>query len=206
MIQQNKKDKPRRPERRTDRLLVVDVAATCWEGDPPPGERSEIVQVGLAWIYTEGLEIPPPGVVRWVTPIASKVSPFCVRLTGITQADVDANGAPLGKVCDEIRDQIFAGADLPWASYGDYDRRQFDRNCREAGARYPFPGRHLNVKAWVAVMLGWPAEVGLKTALERVGLQFEGRAHQAGPDARNVARLLVEGMRRARKLVSGRGV
>jgi inhibitor of KinA sporulation pathway (predicted exonuclease) len=33
--------------RRLDRILVVDVEATCWEGDPPPGQISEIIEIGL---------------------------------------------------------------------------------------------------------------------------------------------------------------
>ena len=28
--------------RNLDRILVMDVEATCWEGDPPPGQISEI--------------------------------------------------------------------------------------------------------------------------------------------------------------------
>jgi len=27
--------------RKLDRMLVVDVEATCWEGDPPPGQISK---------------------------------------------------------------------------------------------------------------------------------------------------------------------
>ena len=33
--------------RKLDRILVVDVEATCWEGDPPPGQISEIIEIGL---------------------------------------------------------------------------------------------------------------------------------------------------------------
>ena len=33
--------------RKLDRILVVDVEATCWEGDPPPGQTSEIIEIGL---------------------------------------------------------------------------------------------------------------------------------------------------------------
>ena len=29
--------------RKLDRILVVDVEATCWEGDPPPGQIREIL-------------------------------------------------------------------------------------------------------------------------------------------------------------------
>ncbi len=28
--------------RKLDQILVVDVEATCWEGQPPPGQESEI--------------------------------------------------------------------------------------------------------------------------------------------------------------------
>ena len=33
--------------RKLDQILVVDVEATCWEGDPPPGQISEIIEIGL---------------------------------------------------------------------------------------------------------------------------------------------------------------
>lgn len=32
--------------RKLDRILVVDVEATCWEGDPPPGQISAIIEKG----------------------------------------------------------------------------------------------------------------------------------------------------------------
>ena len=30
-----------------DRILVIDVEATCWEGDPPPDQEREIIEIGL---------------------------------------------------------------------------------------------------------------------------------------------------------------
>ena len=30
-----------------DHLLIVDVESTCWEGPPPPGQESEIIEIGL---------------------------------------------------------------------------------------------------------------------------------------------------------------
>ena len=32
--------------RKLDRILVVDIEATCWEGNPPPGQTSEIIEIG----------------------------------------------------------------------------------------------------------------------------------------------------------------
>jgi len=30
-----------------DMLNVVDIEAACWSGEPPPGEVSEIIEIGL---------------------------------------------------------------------------------------------------------------------------------------------------------------
>ena len=30
-----------------DKILVVDIEATCWEGKPPAGEQNEIIEVGI---------------------------------------------------------------------------------------------------------------------------------------------------------------
>ena len=29
-------------------IVVVDVEATCWAGDPPSGQRAEIIEIGPA--------------------------------------------------------------------------------------------------------------------------------------------------------------
>jgi hypothetical protein len=33
--------------RKPDRILVIDTEATCWEGSSPPGQISEIIEIGL---------------------------------------------------------------------------------------------------------------------------------------------------------------
>ena len=30
--------------RKLDHILVIDIEATCWQGEPPPGQRSEIIK------------------------------------------------------------------------------------------------------------------------------------------------------------------
>ena len=37
-------------------LNVVDVEATCWEGDPPAGQRNEIIEIGIVALNLETLE------------------------------------------------------------------------------------------------------------------------------------------------------
>ena len=33
--------------KRLDQILVIDVESTCWEGDPPAGQESDIIEIGL---------------------------------------------------------------------------------------------------------------------------------------------------------------
>jgi inhibitor of KinA sporulation pathway (predicted exonuclease) len=41
-----------------DLLNVIDVEATCWAGEPPPGQVSEIIEIGLAVVDGPGLPYP----------------------------------------------------------------------------------------------------------------------------------------------------
>ena len=38
-----------------DQILVVDVESTCWDGPPPEGEESEIIEVGLCMVEVQSL-------------------------------------------------------------------------------------------------------------------------------------------------------
>ena len=44
--------------RKLDRILVVDIEATCWEGNPPPGQTSEIIEIGLCVLDVPTLRAP----------------------------------------------------------------------------------------------------------------------------------------------------
>lgn len=85
-----------------------------------------------------------------------------------------------------------------WASYGDYDRQQFMRNCDEYGIPYPFGPGHLKVKTLLAVTLELKREVGMRNGRAALGLPLEGTHHRAGDDAWNIAAILAEVLRRAR--------
>ena len=65
----------------------------------------------------------------------SEVSDFCTRLTGITP-DMVADAAPLADALQSLRDQFRCDERL-FASWGDYDRNQFMRNCRTLQSEIP---------------------------------------------------------------------
>ncbi|MFZ1465853.1 MAG: 3'-5' exonuclease [Anaerolineae bacterium] len=181
--------------RKLDHILVVDVEATCWQGEPPPGQSSEIIEIGLCLLDVATLARVERRDIL-VRPIRSTISAFCTELTTLTQADVDG-GIPLAQACQVLVQEFQASGRL-WASYGDYDRQQFTRNCAEFGIPYPFGPGHLNVKTLLAVALGRKREVGMREGLAALGLPLQGVHHRAGDDAWNIAAVLAEVLRRAR--------
>ncbi|MDP9374711.1 MAG: exonuclease domain-containing protein [Chloroflexota bacterium] len=173
--------------RKLDQIIVVDVEATCWEGAPPKGEVSEIIEIGVCPLdVASGQRLGCRSVL--VRPERSRVSPFCTRLTTLTQEQVDA-GMPFAAAC-ALLSREYGSKERLWASYGDYDRRQFERQCQGRGIAYPFGPGHLNVKSLFAVVQALPREVGMAEALAALGLPLEGTHHRAGDIPGVIARLL----------------
>lgn len=172
---------------RLDKIIVVDLEATCWEGEPPPGQESEIVEIGLCLvdIATGALELKRSILIR---PERSQLSPFCAELTTLTQEQIDG-GLSFAAACALLRDE-FASRQRVWASYGDYDRRQLYTQCMEREVPYPFGLTHLNVKSLAALSLRLEQEVPLPDALAHFGWELVGTYHRGDDDAWNIARLL----------------
>jgi inhibitor of KinA sporulation pathway (predicted exonuclease) len=174
--------------KRLDHVLVIDVEATCWEGSPPSGQENEIIEIGVCTIDVRGRRREERESIL-VRPRRSRVSPFCTQLTTLTQADVD-QGIPFEEASRLLRAKYHSDQ-RTFASYGDYDRNQFERQCRSFGVKYPFGPTHLNVKNLFALCRGLPHEVGMDAALGMLGLPLEGTHHRGGDDAWNIAAVLL---------------
>lgn len=169
-------------------LNVVDVEATCWESGPPADEVSEIIEIGLTTVdLVSGERTGRHRVV--VRPARSLVSGFCTGLTGISQAEADT-GISFAQACELLAGD-FQAATSSWASWGEYDRRQFLRQCQATGARYPFGDTHVNAKAVFATAYGLRRQPGMAAALKLAGLPLEGRHHRGEDDAWNIAALIL---------------
>lgn len=179
-----------------DVINVVDVESTCWDGDPPPGQMSEIIEIGIVQVDLKTLSVRGK-VSIMVRPERSTVSQFCTELTTITQDLVD-HGCSLQDACHTLLHD-FKSKDSPWASYGDYDRKQFNRVCTALGVPYPFGDRHVNVKTLLAATYGWDREVGMSEALSKLGVELKGTHHRAADDAANIATMFAGMMDSARK-------
>ncbi|NDU71578.1 DNA polymerase III [Actinomadura sp. DSM 109109] len=174
-------------------LNVVDVEATCWDGRTPPGQVSEIIEIGLCVLDVEARTRVAKHRIL-VRPARSEVSAFCTELTGLTQAEVDG-GVGFGEACAVLEDE-HRSRSRAWASWGDYDRRQFERQCSGGQVRYPFGSRHTNAKLAFTESFGLRRRPGMSAALEHAGLPLEGRHHSGADDAWNIAALILEIMSR----------
>ncbi|MCM6773323.1 exonuclease domain-containing protein [Nocardia sp. CDC159] len=174
-------------------LNVVDVEATCWEGAVPPGQVSEIIEIGLCVVDLQALErVGRRSIV--VRPVRSVVSEFCTELTTLTQEQVDS-GAEFAAACELLRSEHGAAA-RAWASWRDDDRRQFERQCAATGVPYPFGVRHINAKRVFSESLGTAKRYGMAEALRVREMALEGTHHRGGDDAWNIANLVVDTIRR----------
>lgn len=173
-------------KRLLDRILVVDIEATCWDGPAPDGQTNDIIEIGLTEVDVATRErVGRHGVL--VRPQRSRVSAFCTELTTLTQQDVDA-GLPFAEACALLREQHLSRQRV-WASWGEYDRQQFERQCADLGVGYPFGPRHLNLKTLYSLVHGLPRELGMAAALEHAGLALDGTHHRGVDDAWNIAAL-----------------
>lgn len=100
--------------------------------------------------------------------------------------------AEAGSLADAVKTlkNEFRSKDRLWASWGDYDRRQFERVCKDQKVGYPFGPSHLNVKSLFAAGIGSSHEMGLDAAYNRLGLEMEGTHHRGDDDAWNIAGIL----------------
>jgi inhibitor of KinA sporulation pathway (predicted exonuclease) len=170
-----------------DQIIVIDLEATCWEGAPPPGQHSEIIEIGVCVLDVATCQrLDNPTII--VRPIQSRVSDHCTALTTLTQEEVDA-GIPLADACTLLRTEYHSSHRI-WASYGDYDRLKLEGCCRAAGIDYPFGSRHINVRSLFAIVHALRDEPSLDQAMEMMGWPLEGTLHRGGDDAWNIARLL----------------
>jgi inhibitor of KinA sporulation pathway (predicted exonuclease) len=173
--------------KKLDQIIVVDVEATCWEGEPPEGQESEIIEIGICPIdVATGERLGKRCIL--VKPEKSTVSDFCTTLTTLTQKDVE-KGIAFEEACRILKKE-YRTKHRTWASYGDYDRRQFERQCLSLNINYPFGATHINVKNLFAIAWKLPREVGMAEALKILGLGLEGIHHRGEDDAWNIACIL----------------
>ena len=178
-------------------VLVIDVESTCWEPPEvqPRNEISEIIEIGIAVVNIKDLQIKKNDSII-IRPQRSKLSKFCTKLTTLTQEYVD-QGVTFEAAMAILR-KNFESENRTFVSWGDYDRKMFERNCRDYGVKYPFGPRHMNLKNSFTMLHGLDKEPGLDQALDYLGMKLEGTHHRGVDDAKNIASIFLHSLKKFR--------
>lgn len=175
------------------------------ELNPSPG-GDEIIQVGVAIgdVDTD----PSDYVVRswYVRPSSgTPIEPRITELTGITQETIDTYGVDHATVASELGSLIReAGVFVNPVQWGLGDARELMAEFANAGLDFPHFGRRvIDVKhfyLFVEAANGRALSGGLRSAMERHGLQFSGTPHRAHTDAMNTLSFFFYLLRRQESL------
>lgn len=174
-------------------INIIDLESTCWEGDPPPNQKQEIIEIGICVLDVKKEERVEKRSVL-VQPEFSTISPFCTKLTTLTQDQVD-KGLSFKEAIKILKNE-YDSFNRTWSSYGDFDRKMFERQVkyypRTPERLYPFGPRHINIKNTFAVKNKLEREVGLDKALQLLGLPLEGTHHRGDDDAWNIGMVFIK--------------
>ena len=168
---------------KTDIIGVIDIDGTCWEGGPPKGKDMEIIEIGVCPFDVSGKRLSKRSII--VKPEKSLVSDFCTQLTTLTQEQIN-EGISLRAACSILEEEYLTKERI-WASWGEFDKKQFEKECKSKNVPYPFGQEHINIKRLFASKKDLAHEVELEEALHMLGSQFEGTYHRAVDDAFNIA-------------------
>ncbi|MEL7504854.1 MAG: 3'-5' exonuclease [Cyanobacteria bacterium J06554_6] len=108
---------------------------------------------------------------------------------GAHEADVDG-APPFQTALIAFKGWLFPFECYRFCSWGEYDRKQFQRDCQRHGVGYPFAGGHLNLKTAFSASQGLHRKLGLQQALDQLDLTFKGIPHRGLDDARNTAQVV----------------
>jgi inhibitor of KinA sporulation pathway (predicted exonuclease) len=175
-----------------DHLIIVDLEATCWKKNPPPGQQSEIIEIGICTLDLKSLEIHDKRSYL-IKPIRSVVSEFCTKLTSLTPEQV-GEGTTFAEACDAVREAYNAPNRL-WSSWGGYDLRMFKWQCDSFGVAYPFSNYHVDLKGLYAAVRRKGKRCGMARACKELGIDMTGHHHRGDDDAYNTAQIMIRLLR-----------
>lgn len=182
-------------------LLAINIECSCWEQPKhqPPGEKNEIIEIGVAKFSLKTLEIQEP-VSILVKPSVSKISKFCSNITKLTQEQVDT-GLTFEEACGKLVKE-FDSQKIPWVCWGEFDKKQFLWQCNDFKVSYCFGAGNWDFKQTFAKLMGLDKEVSIKEAMQLLNLEYDDNQSKGKWDALYIAKIMAECFRRIRCISS----
>ena len=167
--------------------IIYDLEATCWDGNPKELVK-ETIEIGAVLLNEYGEELG--SFEKFVKPIINPfLSPFCKNLTTITQEDVN-RAKKFPEVIEEFKEWAdIYDEDYLLCSWGNFDRKQFIRDCKLHRLEYDWCNEHINIKRQYRELNRLHRPIGLAKAVKKEGFEFEGQQHRGIDDAINLAKI-----------------
>ena len=178
-----------------DYYLVLDFEATCDETKTP--KPQEIIEFPVLKVNSSTTEIEAT-FHSYVQPTAHPtLTPFCTKLTGITQDMV--NGQPslleVLSMFDQwmTRENLKDNVDVCFVTCGDWDlKTMLPGQCEHLKVDVPpYFRKWVNIKKAFTRITRMKA-VSMVNMLNKLGLALDGRHHSGIDDSKNIAKILKE--------------
>ena len=173
------------------------------EMNQPSGK---VIEVGVAVgnVHSEIVETK-----NWYVDPGEPVDEYITKLTGIDDRTIEEKSVPMEVVAAELSELIrWCGCFVNPVQWGGGDSQKLLSEFRMRGIDFPhFGRREIDVKTicvYLAMVEGRKPVGGLKSYLNRHGLQFRGTPHRAADDAENTLRLWFSLMKRQRTMEESR--
>ena len=172
--------------------IVFDLEATCEDRSIDANFDNEIIEIGAVKIKDKKI-IDKFSI--FVKPIEnSKLTIFCKELTSIKQEDVD-NGYSFTEAIEMFYNWASDNGkeEVLFASWGYYDKKQIEKDCLRHSIENTYIKRHISIKhQYSEEVLKVKKYFGIKKALRKEGLTFEGTHHRGIDDATNIAKIFIK--------------
>jgi len=172
----------------TNKIIIIDLEASCWNGKVPADQVNEIIEIGVCFLDTGSGKISQQQGIL-VKPTRSEISEFCTELTTITSELLDKEGMTFEEACTKLHLE-YDPKQYTWASYGQYDINMLKSQCEIRNVEYPMGANHINVKTLFTEVKGLKKKVGMKGALGILNIPLDGTHHRGVDDAGNIAKIL----------------
>lgn len=171
-------------------FIIYDLEATCWEYKNP-NLISETIEVGAYKLDNYGDVLGTYN--RFIKPVINPfLSPFCKRLTSITQEDVDRS-MTFPSVMEEFKDWIgVEEEEYLLCSWGSFDKKILIADSEYHNIENDWVEPHLNLKAQYHSIKRLHRPCGLKSAIKKEGMEFTGIHHRGISDAENLVKIFLK--------------
>lgn len=182
---------------------IIDVEATCWNDGfgttpknylvgydvkRPDKQIQDIIEIGITQIDTADMKIIKSKSYL-INPEHSKVSEFCTSLTTLTQALISKEGMSFDVALQNLK-KDFAIDKHKWISFGLFDKRLFEAQCKLHKIENPLSRDYENFEDILEHNTNIDRDISMQDLFKKFGIT--GQLHRGVDDSIGLAKIYIE--------------